>query len=203
MDKAVIFDWSGTISDNFHLFCKVVDRFHVHFGKEPISKKKIKETFTIPYMLFWNQHFPKLSKVEQDELYRKFMGEAGSPESFLGVHEILLNLKKKGYLLFVVTADNPATLFPEMTKFGLNGLFKDMVYSVHEKGPPIKMLAEKYALDKENSYYVGDTSGDVEAGKFESIKTIGVSHGFQSKENLARSKPDFLIDELDELEKIL
>ncbi|MFA6064715.1 MAG: HAD family hydrolase [archaeon] len=203
MNKAVIFDWSGTISDNFHLFCKVVDKMHVYFGKELISPIEIRNTFTIPYMKFWNHHFPKLSKSEQDVLYKKFILEVGSPEVFLGVKDTLLYLKKKGFLLFVVSADNPSTLFPEMTKFGLDGVFSEVCCSIHEKEGPIKMLVEKHFLDKENSYYIGDTSGDVEAGKIAGIKTIGVSWGFQSKKNLAKAKPDYLIDDLNELKNIL
>jgi len=203
MQKAIIFDWSGTLSDNFLLFCKVVDKMHFYFGKEPISIQEVKDTFTIPYMKFWNYHFPELSKAEQDVLYRKFIQEVGSPNAFFGVKEVLLELKKKGYFLFVVTADDPATLFPEMEKYGFDGLFFDIAHSIHEKEIPLKLFVEKYSLDKNNSYYVGDTSGDVEAGKIAGIKTIGISHGFQSKKMLAKSNPDYLVDELEEIVKLV
>jgi phosphoglycolate phosphatase-like HAD superfamily hydrolase len=203
MNKAVIFDWSGTISNNFELFCKVVEKFHDHFNKPKISREEIRNTFTIPYMLFWNKHFPQLLKEDQDVLYRKFIMEVGSPEVFDGVFETLVDLKKKGYLLFVVTADNPPTLFPEMERYGLKDMFTGMVYSIHEKEIGLKHLVEKYSLDKKHSYYVGDTSGDVAAGKDAGLNSIGVTWGFQCKTNLAKSEPDFLIEDLNELRKLL
>ncbi len=61
-----------------------------------------------------------------------------------------------------------------------------MIGDVHEKGEVIKSLVDDFNLDKDSTFYVGDTSGDVEAGKYSNVKTIGISWGFQHKDILSQ-----------------
>jgi phosphoglycolate phosphatase-like HAD superfamily hydrolase len=65
-------------------------------------------------------------------------------------------------------------------------LFKKVIGDVHEKGEVIKSLVDDFNLDKDSTFYVGDTSGDVEAGKYSNVKTIGISWGFQHKDILSQ-----------------
>lgn len=73
---------------------------------------------------------------------------------------------------------------------------------VHEKGEVIASLVKEFNLNENLTYYVGDTSGDVEAGKYAHVKTIGISWGFQDKSLLSKSDPDFLIDNILEIKDI-
>ena len=50
---------------------------------------------------------------------------------------------------------------------------------------------------------MGDTSGDVEAGRKAGIKTIGITWGFQHEKILAAAKPDFLINDIIKIKTIL
>ena len=63
MKKTIIFDWSGTLSDNFSSFCQVCDLMFLEFGKPSISQEEIRLNFTLPYM--------KLSKNYQCVIYEK------------------------------------------------------------------------------------------------------------------------------------
>lgn len=94
MNKAFIFDRSGTLNDNFHSFCQTVERVFSDLGKEPISADKIRKTFTIPYMKFRNTHIPELTKEVQDELYKKHIHAVDPAKIYAGVFEILHSLHK-------------------------------------------------------------------------------------------------------------
>jgi phosphoglycolate phosphatase-like HAD superfamily hydrolase len=85
MNKAFVFDWSGTLNDNFHNFCQVCDLIFKDFGKESISQEEIRMTFTLPYMKFWNTHLPHLSKEKQDELYKKYIHQVSESQTYEGV----------------------------------------------------------------------------------------------------------------------
>lgn len=87
--KAFIFDWSGTLSDNVYSFKQVCDLIFKKFGRKLISVEEIRQTFTIPYMKFWNKYLPELSIQEQDRLYRKYIHEVDDPELYKGVTEII------------------------------------------------------------------------------------------------------------------
>jgi pyrophosphatase PpaX len=82
-------------------------------------------------------------------------------------------------------------------------MFTKIIGDVHEKAGFLTSLKSEFNLSQDSTFYIGDTSGDVEAGKEAMVKTIGISWGFQHKSILAKSNPDFLIDNLTEIEKIL
>ena len=95
MNKAFIFDRSGTLNDNFHCFCQVCTLIFQELGKAPISNEEIRQHFTLPYMKFWNFYFPDLSKENQDELYKKYIHQVDSAEIYDGVDEIITLLHEK------------------------------------------------------------------------------------------------------------
>ena len=194
MQKAVIFDWSGTLSDNFHLFSKVVSLMFEEIGHPQISDDEIRKNFTIPYMKFWNKFLPTLSKEKQEILYEKFIHQVGDPNIFPGIKEIVLSLHSGGYKLFVVSSDPKSKLLAETKNSGFCECLTEVCAGVHDKHLAIIYLIKKYSLDVANTFYVGDASGDVEEGKLAKVKTIGVSWGFQHKAVLKKSNPNYLAD---------
>ena len=203
MNKAFIFDWSGTLSDNFHCFCQVCNLMFQELGKETISEKEIRSNFTIPYMKFWNKYFPDLSKEKQCMLFEKYIHKVDEPELFTKVDEIIKLLDSSGWKIFILSSDPISKLIPQTKKSGLSHLFQKVVGEVHEKNKIILSLVNEFDLDKSLTFYVGDTSGDVEAGKDANVKTIGISWGFQDRSVLSKSNPDFLIDDIIEIKDII
>ncbi len=171
-------------------------------GREPLSEKEFRLNFTTPYMRFWAKYFPTLTKEYQNQLYVKHIHEVGEPELYDGAKEIIDYLFIRGYKLFIVSSDPLSKLIPEIDKSGLSGFFTEIIGDVHEKHHAISLLAGKFNLDASKTYYIGDTDGDVEAGKLSGVKTIAISWGFQDKTILVKSDPDYLIDDLKEIESI-
>lgn len=163
-NKAFIFDWSGTLSDNTHLFYKVCGLIFKELGAKPISIEEIRLNFTLPYMKFWNKYFPDLTRERQCKLYEKYMHQVGEAKIYKGVKEIIAYIKNKGYQIFILSSDPASKLIPEINKSGLTNLITKAVSDIHEKENVIKQLIVNYKLDKNYTFYVGDTSGDVEAG---------------------------------------
>ncbi len=50
---------------------------------------------------------------------------------------------------------------------------------------------------------IGDSTHDIEAGKAAGVYTCGVTYGYRPKEALLKTKPNFLIDDIEELIKFL
>ncbi len=203
MKKAFIFDWSGTLSDDFHGFCQLCDLMFRKLGKQPISEKEIRLNFTLPYMKFWNKYFPDLSKEKQCILYEKYIHQVDEPELYPKVDEVIELLNRSGWEIFVLSSNPISTLIPETKKSGLSHFFRKIAGNAYEKKETILSLIDEFDLDRDSVYYVGDTSGDVEAGKSANVKTIGISWGFQDKRILSKSNPDFLIDDITEIKEII
>ena len=203
MNKAFIFDWSGTLNDNFHCFCLVCNLMFQELEKQPISEKEIRLNFTLPYMKFWNKYFPDLSKEKQCLLYEKYIHQVDEPKLYKNVDGIINFLHNSGWKIFILSSDPISKLIPETKKSGLSQFFQKVVGNVHEKDEIITSIIDEFDLNRNLTYYVGDTSGDVEAGKNANVNTIGISWGFQDKSVLSKSNPDFLIDNIIEIKNII
>ena len=204
MNKAIIFDWSGTLSDNFDLFHKIYNSILEELGKSKISKEELKANFTIPYMKFWDKYAPEISYEEENKLYSKYIiKQSGNFKVFKGVKETIKCLYDQGWNLFVISSDLKITLIPELKKADISKYFQKVIGEIHIKNKAITKLVNEFNLDKNNTYYVGDTSGDIEEGKKSGIKTIGISWGYNTREKLSKFKSNFLIDNIIELKEIL
>ena len=195
----MIFDWSGTLSNSVESFRQVCDLMFVALGRAPISLDEIRQEFTIPYMVFWNKYFPDLTKEAQDKLFRKCIAEVDSPKIYDGVKETLSHLDDLHIRMGVLSSDLYSTLLPEITKSDLHNFFMEIKAEVHEKGPALVNILKKHNFDPVRTMYVGDTSGDIDAGKFAGVVAVGVSWGYQCEDKLNKSNPDYLIKNISEL----
>ena len=59
-----------------------------------------------------------------------------------------------------------------------------------------------YKLKNKETVIVGDTENDILAGKAAGIKTVGVTYGWIGKD-IKKANPDFVIDNIEELLKVL
>lgn len=67
----------------------------------------------------------------------------------------------------------------------------------------IYLALEKIGIDTKEAMIIGDSGADIEAGKKSGIKTIAVASGFTPREILRQYHPDFLVDDISEVLKIL
>jgi phosphoglycolate phosphatase-like HAD superfamily hydrolase len=65
-------------------------------------------------------------------------------------------------------------------------------------------IFKKYSANPASAIFVTDTSGDVKEAKQASIGTIiGILGGYQDEEYLKQSKPNFIVKNFSELEKLI
>ena len=204
MKKAFIFDWTGTLSDNFHCFKKVCDSIFQEFGKEILSDEEIRMSFTTPYMNFWNKYIPDISKSEMEHLYEKHIQKAGEPNLFEGVKETVSHLRELGFEMFVVSLDPKSKLAIETERSGISHFMTEIIGGVdHKKEDSINYLIEKYDLDRNNTYFIGDTTGDIVSGEIAGINTIAITWGIQHEKTLSEAGADYMIDNIIEIRNII
>lgn len=172
-------------------------------GAEPISLDQIKREFDTPYMKFWNRHFPNLSHEDEKKLFLEALSQVPSARMYDGVKELLHSLYSKNINMVVLSSDPSSKILPEAKNNGILGLFKEIYSEIHEKGPVLVDILKKHYFKPEETMYVGDTCGDVLAGKQAGVKTIGITWGFQHEDILKQSNPDFLIHDISKIEKLL
>jgi HAD superfamily hydrolase (TIGR01549 family) len=74
----------------------------------------------------------------------------------------------------------------------------------HKPSPePLIKLCDEVGVNTENTIMVGDSELDVECGKNAGSFTCAVSYGYREKAILEKMNPDFLIDNIRDIEYIL
>ena len=78
-------------------------------------------------------------------------------------------------------------------------------------GQPIKadpanveqILADVPKVAKEQVVYVGDSNVDMQTGANAGVRTVGVSWGFRTREELAAYSPSAIVDTPEELSRVI
>ena len=124
--------------------------------------------------------------------FRPNYDESGFPNTvpYPGVPECLQSLKAAGAKLYIVTNKRHAPTQGIVRKFGWETLF-DGVWSFdsfpgvkYKKPELLAHLLATHAIDPSDAVMVGDTKGDVDAGRANGLYTVGVTWGYGSREEL-------------------
>lgn len=111
---------------------------------------------------------------------------------------------KRNYLL---TNRNREMTEATLKKLGFMNYFVDCVGArsgcSKPSTCPLDSLAERYNIDKERTILVGDMAVDIETGKRFGIYTCWVSYGLGKRDEVETIPPDYRIDDLAELKKIV
>jgi phosphoglycolate phosphatase len=221
--KIILFDIDGTLVDvgdaskrafNKAFFEKfntepVRDGVRVHGSTDPVIRKNLMlKTFGRD---FKDSEYEDLNNRYVELLEQEVLVE----EKYLvlpGVSELLEILSKREDVAIGLQTGNiePAVKH----KLGRGQLNKYFYFggfgSDHEERSEIIKVAlerAKWLLDEDfninDVYIVGDTPFDVEAGKVAGVKTIAVTTGIFSHDELSVSKPDFIFNDLSDRERIL
>ena len=201
--KNIIFDWSGTLSDDFTPVYQASMLVFKKLGREPISKEEYRKEFTLPYMVFWNKYFPKLTKEEGDKLYVEAIHQVDEPILYDGVKTELERLKSLGINMIVISSHPHDKLMKEATNYGVQSLFQEINGSIHNKTETIFDILQRNNFDPNQTMYVGDMTHDIDAGKKAGVVTVALGWGYQSKEVLISSNPDHYISDISNLDQLL
>ena len=150
--------------------------------------------------------FKKLGVIEErlDEavsLYRDRYNVKGYIENsvYEGIPDQLATLKSIGYLLSIATAKPTISAISILEYFKLRQHFSfefgsSLDGSLSDKSALLKHALEVTSIDPKDSLMIGDREYDILGAKSNLIKSIGVSYGYGSKNELKEAHADFLIE---------
>lgn len=108
----------------------------------------------------------------------------------------LLELKKQYELVLLTARQSSRMLHYELTKLRIDTFFNQILVTECVKTKKELMQLNNFP---KGSLYVTDMGRDVVEGNEFGLKTIGIDHGFMSREKLAEYKPSIIVHELSEL----
>ena len=206
MTKVIIFDFDGTLADTVDILLSITNRLSAEFGFKSATKEELAQLSNLnswqilQYSGISIFKFPLLIRRLKAELH----SEVPHIQLFPGIKEVLLELKKRGFQLGIITSNSKENVLGSLEKNGLQDTFT-FIYSgsTFGKHKVINKWLRIENIHTEKVVYVGDEIRDIDAAKKTGIKVIAVGWGFNSQEALAAQNPDFLIERPQELIEIM
>ena len=205
---AFIWDLDGTILDSYDVIVgslfDVCKEHGLDIDRKDILNKCINESVSsFIHSLEEKYH------IEYDEFRKRYSLISGERKLDIrlmkNAKEILEYLQSKDIDNYVFTHRGKTTEIV-LKHLGIYSYFKDIVTSLNGfKSKPnpegVNYLVNKYELDKENTFYVGDRSLDIECANNASIKSIM----FIPKESVAtpNGKETYVINDLLEIKELI
>lgn len=124
--------------------------------------------------------------------FKPLYDESGFPNtiSYPGVPELLAAIRAQGGKAYIVTNKRHNATRLIAKKFGwdrsLDGVWSyDTFETKYTKPELLAKLLTDLGINPEDSVMVGDTKGDVDAGKANGMATIGVTYGYGTPEEVS------------------
>lgn len=217
MRECILFDLDGTLTDPKEGITKSVQYALRHYGIEekdldrliPFIGPPLSESFVKFY------GFGEQQAKEAVPVYREYFTDRGWKENRVipGIPEMLKNLKKDGFRLFVATSKPEVFARQILEHFGLVGYFEEIAGADLEetrcrKGDVIRYLLKRegFGTGKEalkRCVMVGDREHDVLGAGENGMDCVGVLFGYGSKEELMEAGALAAAATVEELEHIL
>jgi phosphoglycolate phosphatase len=207
----ILFDLDGTLTDPKE---GIVNSILFALNKLGIHENNIDEldTFIGPPL---RDSFLKRYNLN-DELadkamlyYREYFSVKGIYENkiYPGVKDLLESLSSRNYQLYVATSK--PTVYSEeiLNHFKIDRYFKAIIGSNldntrTDKTEIISYIISSFGLKASHSVMIGDRKHDIIGGKNNLMKTIGVTYGYGSMDELLLSQPDFIMNDCKEIDAL-
>ena len=126
------------------------------------------------------------------EKFKPLYDESGFPNTvpYPGIPELLAAIRAQGGKAYIVTNKRHTATQLIAKKFGwdrsLDGVWSYDTFETKYKKPELlaKFLKDR-AIDPKDAVMVGDTKGDVDAGKANGMATVGATWGYGTPEEVA------------------
>jgi len=195
--RAVVFDLDGTLIDSLP---DIVWSFRAAFDAEGLpapDEADVRARVGPPLEEMAAAFVSDAAKVAAvcdayRSIYPRHFTERTRP--FPGVVEVLVELRRRDWLLAVATTKRTAMARELVEALGLDA-FLDHVQGSDDlphKPAPDVVLAALAALSADGAWMVGDTVTDLQAGRAAGLRTYGVSWGTHDAARLAEAEPDAL-----------
>ena len=207
---AILFDWDGTLYDCVDTSVEVYSKVFEFFRLKPITRVRLRNNFEANWYNFYELNgLHRRFWLEADYLWFEHMRKReGETKLFPGCKEVLEELHSSGKKIGLVSGGNRKRIIRFAKKEGILKYFDTMVcfedYKEGKPSPlPLLMALKKLGEKAKDSVYIGDLPDDIIAARRAGMKAVAVTHGFCTSSRLKRAKPDYMINGLKNILKVV
>ena len=197
--KTLVFDFDGTIADTLGETRRIFNRLAPDYGIREVAEHELDHLRHLSLKeLLEHLHIPKRRVPALIARGTGMMrGNITQLQMIAGMSEVLIELRRHVRSFGVLTSNATANVDLFLRTHGLRDQF-DFISSTSKltgKAKHLKAILKTFSLRPGELLYIGDEVRDVKASQKAGIPIAAVTWGFNSRESLAASKPDYLFDQ--------
>jgi len=199
----LLFDWDGTLVDTAQLGLAAFERSFSELGL--VFDHEIYQAVYSPnwYSIYEAMGLPKEKWEAADQLWNEHYGEQ-TAQPLPQAQETIIELKRRGYRLGVVSSGTECRVVREVSALGLEGYFETVVCNeqmANKKPHPegLEIALRSLGCSPQESVYVGDSPEDIEMGRRAGMLTAGVRSAYPTSWKLKQNNPDIYLKSIHEL----
>lgn len=205
----ILFDLDGTLINTNELIIASFTETLNHYYPGQYHREDILP-FIGPSLIETFSAIDEERAEEMIEFYRKHNWENHDllVTQFDGVYEAIESLKQDGFKLAIVTTKKRNVVEKGLKLCNLEQFFEvvvtiDDVTNVKPNPEPLLLALKQLNSQPSEAIMVGDNYHDIDGGKNAGTYTAGVAWSIKGKEFLQSFNPDYMLDTMADLRKIL
>ncbi len=209
MQRYLLFDLDGTLTDPGEGITNCVGYALRQFGVEPTSREELYPYIGPPLVPSF-MRFHGLSEQQAQRAlvyYRERFSVKGMYENvpYPGINTFLQTLRDEGFRLMIATSKPEEFTVQILAHFGLDIYFDFVGGNTLQESRPTKadviryVMAENPGITRENALMIGDRHHDIDGAKACGLRSVGVLYGYGDRQELETAGADAIATDLSEL----
>lgn len=217
MIKLIVFDWNGTLIADTKACMDTDNHVLKVFGGKQVGLNTYRNSINIPAIDFYVDHGcnRELLQKESEKLgnvfHTYYETRVAKIRTRRNADMLLKWLNDHNIDSIILSNHTVEGIRFQIKRLSIEKYFKEIIAntaldsSMKHRNKKIKLLHyfKKSQLKPSEVIVIGDSPEEIEMGKQYQINTVAITEGYYSKRRLIMSKPDFLINNLDELINIV
>jgi phosphoglycolate phosphatase len=196
--KTLIFDFDGTIADTLGETRKIFNKIAPDYGIREVAEHELDGLRHLSLKeLLGHLDIPKRRVPALITRGTAMMRTSITELNLInGMAEVLIELRKHVSSFGILTSNATSNVDLFLKTHGLRDQF-DFISSTSKltgKAKHLKAIRKTFSLRPEELLYIGDELRDVKASQKAGIPVAAVTWGFNSRESLAASEPNYVFD---------
>jgi len=203
-----LFDMDGTLIDSSAAILSSVKEAARVTGLRVPADKEIKEIIYLPSLISFKILYPDKDPAKFDSVFLSLMRSKfkNMIKELPKAKRTLELLREKGIKIAIVTTKDRESAEAAIRLFQFPYdilLTAEDAKRVRPDPEPLLKAIELLNSSADHTFYCGDTPPDIVQGRRAGVKTVGLTTGLYTKEELETETPDFIFDNIDAVLTIL
>lgn len=211
--NTIILDFDGTIGDTRSLIVRTFQQTLQHLGLPHYTDAQCAATIGLPLA----EGFKALLHCDDNlsercaDVYRELFDENNHPgavQMFPHVVDTIKTFAQRGDTVTIASSRFRQSLEDYVLNLGLKPYISYIVSACDVKNAKpapdmVLVTLNHFQASKQTAWVVGDTTFDIQMGRSAGVKTVGVTYGNGSREDLIKAGATHVIDHFNELLSII